>query len=97
MTTTVVNIQVVGDIPGVSYDVYIGRGNGPEFKWGNPYKRGRDGSLRTVLQRYREHVLASPELMSALHELKGKTLGCFCAPSPCHGDVLVDLVEHYCP
>ena len=28
-----------------------------------------------------------------LHELKGKTLGCFCKPKRCHGDILVELVS----
>lgn len=32
--------------------------------------------------------------MSALHELKGKVLGCACLSSQsCHGDVLVELVN----
>lgn len=28
-----------------------------------------------------------------LLELKGKRLGCWCKPAPCHGDVLVELIE----
>jgi hypothetical protein len=28
-----------------------------------------------------------------LAELKGKRLGCFCHPQPCHGDVLAELAE----
>ena len=31
--------------------------------------------------------------MNRLAELDGKTLGCWCAPNPCHGDVLVRLCE----
>lgn len=31
--------------------------------------------------------------MNSLHELNGKVLGCWCAPGPCHGDVLVELFE----
>jgi hypothetical protein len=31
--------------------------------------------------------------MAALPELKGKVLGCWCAPSACHGDVLMRLVN----
>ena len=30
--------------------------------------------------------------MGALSELRGKTLGCWCAPEPCHGDVLARYV-----
>ena len=28
-----------------------------------------------------------------LAELKGKRLGCFCHPQPCHGDVLAELAD----
>lgn len=32
-------------------------------------------------------------LLKDLHELKGKTLGCFCKPLSCHGDILVRLAD----
>jgi Domain of unknown function (DUF4326) len=80
------------------FDVYIGRGS----KWGNPYswKPGTKAkymvsSREEAIQKYKEWVLQQPTLMNSLHELKGKTLGCFCKPAPCHGDVLVELVEKY--
>lgn len=72
-----------------SYDVYIGRPS----KWGNPFKSGRDGTLDEVIEKYKEHVMSTAYLMGSLHELKGKTLGCWCKPKRCHGDVLVELVE----
>jgi hypothetical protein len=31
--------------------------------------------------------------MQSLDELEGKTLGCFCKPKPCHGDVLLELLS----
>jgi hypothetical protein len=31
------------------------------------------------------------ELLAALPELAGKTFGCWCAPRPCHGEVLARL------
>jgi uncharacterized protein DUF4326 len=71
------------------YDVYIGRPS----KWGNPYVIGRDGTREQVIAKYRAWVLRRPELVAALPELRGKVLGCWCAPQPCHGDVLVDLVH----
>jgi len=70
------------------YDVYIGRPS----KWGNPFKSGRDGTLEEVLEKYRQHILSRPDLLAALHELEGKTLGCWCKPKPCHGDVLIELL-----
>ena len=78
------------------YDVYIGRAvpraGLKASKWANPFKIGRDGDRDEVLQRYREYVLGRPELIAALPELRGKVLGCWCAPEPCHGDVLVALL-----
>ncbi len=71
------------------YDVYIGRPS----KWGNPFTIGRDGTREEVIKKYREYVMGNTELMNALHELKGKVLGCWCAPKACHGDVLRELVE----
>ena len=29
--------------------------------------------------------------MNDLHELEGKTLGCWCKPEKCHGDILIKL------
>ena len=31
--------------------------------------------------------------MAQLPELKGKVLGCWCAPEGCHGDVLAELAD----
>jgi hypothetical protein len=31
--------------------------------------------------------------MASLDELRGLVLGCWCAPRPCHGDVLVRLAN----
>jgi hypothetical protein len=33
------------------------------------------------------------ELIAALPELRGKRLGCWCAPHPCHGDLLKGLAN----
>lgn len=66
------------------YDVYIGRPS----KWGNPFEIGRDGTREEVILKYEQHLISSSELMSALPELFGKVLGCWCKPKSCHGDVL---------
>lgn len=71
------------------YEVYIGRGS----KWGNPFKIGPDGNRQEVIAKYREWIQSQPELMASLPELDGKTLGCFCKPKACHGDVLVELLR----
>jgi hypothetical protein len=76
-------------------DVYIGRkcGRWAHSKWANPFHVGRDGTRHQVIVKYREHILASPHLMAALPELKNKVLGCWCHGLPCHGDVLVELLN----
>lgn len=71
------------------YDVYIGRPS----KWGNPYIIGPDGTREEVIQKYEEHVRSSKILMRALPSLEGKVLGCWCPPRPCHGEVLIKLLE----
>lgn len=75
------------------YDVYIGRPS----KWGNPFEIGRDGTRREVIKKYKEWIMTQPKLLDDLHELKGKTLACWCSPNRCHGDVLVELVKDWCP
>ena len=42
---------------------------------------------------YREHLDHSPALKLRLPELRGKVLGCWCHPEPCHGDVLCEAVN----
>lgn len=72
------------------HDVYIGRPS----KWGNPFVLGKDGDRQEVISKYYDWITKQPNLMSAIHaELKGKRLGCWCSPLPCHGDVLAYLAE----
>lgn len=73
-----------------SYDVYIGRPS----KWGNPFVIGKDGTRKEVIEKYRQYILSKPELINSLHELEGKRLGCYCKPKSCHGDILVELINH---
>jgi hypothetical protein len=44
---------------------------------------------------YKHWLLYTPaglRLQEDIDELRGKVLGCFCKPHPCHGDVLVELL-----
>ena len=98
MTTRVINCKGGRE---KNYDVYIGNlirfhpEKYPQSKWGNPYakylkKYGRD----KVIQMYREYIINKPELLKLIPiELKDKTLGCWCKPLSCHGDVLVELAD----
>lgn len=71
-----------------SCEVYIGRPS----KWGNPFVIGRDGNREEVIAKYADWIQSQPELLSSLDELRGKSLGCYCAPLPCHGDILEELL-----
>jgi len=73
------------------FDVYIGRPS----KWGNPYRiEGGRVSRSVAVEVYRKYVLR--EIAAGRldpRELRGKVLGCWCAPKPCHGDVLFELAN----
>jgi hypothetical protein len=78
------------------YDVYVGRWNAKvpiDSKWGNPIPLLREEDRETVLEKYKQYLLNNDELLLSLHELKGKRLGCWCAPKKCHADVLAELAE----
>lgn len=78
-------------------DVYIGRmctlGGWmlQASKWANPYSVKSVGSAERAVELYRTYLRGNSELWTALEELEGKTLGCWCKPGPCHGDVLVEM------
>jgi hypothetical protein len=71
------------------HHVYIGRPS----KWGNPFVVGKHGSREQVIERYERWLLSNDALMATLPELRGKVLGCWCAPRSCHGDVLARLAN----
>lgn len=76
------------------YDIYIGRLPGGKFnKWAYPKelrnKFPKGTPRKIIIDAYEEYLLSNPKLMADLHELRGKTLGCWCRPKKtCHGDVL---------
>ncbi|HVC07285.1 MAG TPA: DUF4326 domain-containing protein [Solirubrobacterales bacterium] len=79
-----------------SYDIYIGRGKDPHTgepgRWGNPFRIGPDGERAEVIERYRSwlwtQIKSGQIKLAELAALHGKTFGCWCAPEPCHGEVL---------
>lgn len=78
------------------HDVYIGRPS----KWGNPFshQRGTLAQYRVAtrdkaVDAYERYICNQPALLADLHELRGKVLGCWCAPKRCHGDVLLRLAN----
>lgn len=79
------------------YDVYIGRPS----PFGNPFShtpstlaRFRVGSREEAIDAFSRWVHSKPDLIARIkRELKGKVLGCFCAPNRCHGDVLARIAN----
>lgn len=73
--------------------LYIGRGS----IWGNKFVIGQDGDRDKVIYKYAYDLWLRIKLkeitLDQLRALKGETLGCFCKPSACHGDVLVKACE----
>jgi hypothetical protein len=80
------------------HTVYIGRGS----SWGNIFTHlpldktqaeYQSPTREASIADFENWFLHSPDpraqwMRDHVHELKGKTLGCFCAPRSCHGDVL---------
>ena len=70
--------------------VYVGRPS----KWGNPFRIGKDGTREECIAKYKvyiEHRIRKGELDP--EELQGKDLVGWCAPLPCHADILMELAN----
>lgn len=87
MKTKVVNMKYE------SCDVKIDR----TTRWGNPYKISNTLSRAQAISLYKQYIvgeiLAGHITKEDFLVLKGKRLGCWCAPLPCHGDILKEIVD----
>lgn len=76
-------------------DVYIGdavansQWSLAQSQWHNPFKTGN----REDLNKYRQYIESHETLAQEIKDLKGKRLGHFCKPRPCHGNVLLDILQ----
>jgi predicted regulator of amino acid metabolism with ACT domain len=62
--------------------------------WGNPFETPADGDRDTVIANYKTHYLPhKPSLLKRIKQLRGKALGCWCYPEPCHADVLKRVAD----
>ena len=90
------------------YDVYIGRrGRGQDGYFGSPIIIGSpcpmcnnthkdNGSTLPCYKQYLEIRIRKDDIFrKRLLALKGKVLGCFCKPKPCHGDVIVEFCKTF--
>lgn len=70
--------------------IYVGR----PTCWGNPYLLDAFSTRQEIVAKYRAWLLARPELVErAKRELRGRDLECWCAPLPCHADVLLEVAN----
>jgi len=86
------------------YDIYIGRKKDTDQHYGNPFRIGDWGCSRkesihnftmwiTGQGFYKIEPARREWIMNNINELKDKTLGCWCKPKDCHGDVYVEILE----
>lgn len=80
------------------HDVYIGR---PSI-WGNPYSHlpysmapFKVATREEAVEKYEAWLRKQRVLLGNLPNLRGKVLGCPCGGSPCHGDVIIKLIEEF--
>jgi Domain of unknown function (DUF4326) len=68
----------------------------------NPFKMDASaedqvGERKRVIGLYKQHLeemlKRNPELIEVLRTMKGKKLGCWCSPEPCHGDILAEYIN----
>lgn len=70
--------------------VFVGR----PTDLGNPFVVGtRDENVAEYRTYATEKMKIDPEFAALVRELRGRDLVCYCAPAPCHADVLVELAN----
>jgi hypothetical protein len=62
-------------------------------QWGNPFVVGEDGDRDTVCDSFEVYFNLKPSLQVKIPSLAGKVLGCWCFPSRCHGNHLVEQLN----
>ncbi len=99
MATTVININQLalprsGQAP--KY-FYCGRGSDFGNPWSHlPYSQARYivKTREEAINNHREWLKTQPALIARIrNELRGRVLGCFCKPEPCHCDTLAFVAD----
>ncbi len=73
--------------------LYAGRGS----PWGNPFRIGPDGSRADVITKYRNYAIKLQFFHTAIEDrvFDVDYLVCYCAPRPCHCDLLKGWQEEF--
>ena len=93
---------------GKPYDIYIGRQNDSKglngSKWANPIHLRKEGDRLVVLEQHEAYMRSRGDLIASLHELKDKTIACYCCTllpgipfkgKLCHGTNLIKLYDEF--
>ena len=95
MTANIINLKNINinikDWIADDKNVYVGRPS----KWGNPYKISKKTCRKEAVNLFRNHVIHTKDLADNVGELRGKILGCWCAPDQCHAEVLHQLAGNH--
>ena len=95
MPPTLINLRDIPDILAWMDDphnLYIGRAcrsYGKGSIWQNPFHITSACTREQAVAKFAEYLNNSAELYHNLITLSNKTLGCWCAPLRCHGDLLI--------
>jgi hypothetical protein len=103
-TPSAQRVRVIGDlfhgrVPEGA--VYVGRGTPglAASPYANPFRVGTTATDRgDAVRKYRDWLLGQPKLLAAARaELRGRDLACWFPRDgrPCHGDVLLALVNNH--
>ena len=93
----IVNLNTVKDIDNWlknDGNVYVGRPRNKiatKSKGKNPFTIKDHYSRQKVIKLFFHHVRSTKYLADSVGELRGKVLGCWCAPNSCHAEVLHQL------
>ena len=68
------------------YDLLIDR----TTIFGNPYF---EGTRSENIANFKLYFDKNKTLQDEIEKWRGKTLGCWCKPKACHGDIYVDFLE----
>lgn len=91
--TVVINMNVHFHVLKYAKDKGIYKQIDRYSEFGNPFFLDSDGNRDQVCDGYIEYFKHKRSLHNKIKDLKGKVLGCHCAPLRCHGDHLKHLAD----
>lgn len=83
-------------------DTYIGKKSDTydlsDSPFSNPFDKseyGRENAVKHFKLYFYRRYLEEKDFRMALHDIEGDTLGCWCYPRRCHGEVIVDILNKH--